>query len=123
MLLIENAKISVSVYSSRTIRLVSMISSRSDSTGNKIYVISMERLELITNMVVGIRALLQDDVMSAASKEELDEQIKLIAAIKTTSEASEIHVKQDGTIFRITLDDAVEFLKVLKVSGTEDTKD
>lgn len=49
------------------------------------------------------------------------EQLKnIMDAITATIAASELHATQDRTIFRISLDDAVEVLKDLKVEDDED---
>lgn len=99
-----------------------MISSRSGATTNRIYVITKERLKTIKGNLIAIRALAEDGMTFATSKEYFDKQSKLITeTIKTTTEANEIQMKQDRAISRITLDDAVEVQKNLKVSDTEET--
>ena len=48
MLLLENANFPAYVYSSIITRLVSMITSRTDSSCNKIFVISKDRCRIVT---------------------------------------------------------------------------
>ena len=121
MLLLENSKISASVYSSIITRLVSMIAQRSGSSTNKIYVISKERLEAIKENAGAIRNLsegLDGNVPHSTAHTEYTKEI--ISAVTSTIDANELHVKQDRTVFRISLDDAVEVLKDLKVEDGDD---
>ena len=111
MMLLENARIPASVYSSVITRLVSMITSRSQAT-NKIFIISKDRL-------IGIR----DKANVLQSTDSSDEReatvMSIIDAVTATVNANELHVKQDRTVFRISLDDAVEVLKDLKVEDED----
>ena len=111
MMLLENARIPASVYSSVMRRLVSTITSRSEAT-NKILVISKDRL-------TGIRDK-ANELQSTNSSEDYEATIKsTIDAVTATVNVNENHAKQDRTVFRITLDDAVEVLKDLKVEDVE----
>ena len=124
MLLLENSKISASVYSSIITRLVSMIASRSGTVANKIFVISKHRLEEIKEKTSAIRNLVQEaNGIEQMGTVHAEHTKGIIDAITATIDANELHVKQDRTIFRITLDDAVEVLKDLKVEdGDNGTK-
>lgn len=120
MLLLENAKIPASVYSSIITRLVSTVTSRSEGNGAKIFVVSKKRLEDIR---VRAQNILDASQNSDVSSQEKDSQgynsSGIIEAVTATINANELHVKQDRTVFRITLDDAVDVLKDLKVEDDD----
>ena len=121
MLLLENSKISASVYSSIITRLVSMIASRSGNAASKIFVISKDRLEAIKERAGAIRNQVQGvDSITQLESVRAEHTRAIIYAVTATIDANELHVKQDRTIFRITLDDAVEVLKDLKVEDGDD---
>ncbi|PXF46073.1 hypothetical protein BWQ96_04173 [Gracilariopsis chorda] len=107
MILLENAKIPASVYSSVITRLVSTITSRSETT-NKIFVISKDRLTEIRDKANALQSTDSSGDREATAKSIID-------AVTATVDANELHVRQDRTVFRISLDDAVEVLKDLKV--------
>ena len=118
MLLLENARIPASVYSSIITRLVSMITSRTDNSCNKIFVISKERLEAIRTTVLAMQKVVEEHQTTSAT-EHAEATNDIITAVTATIDANELHIKQDRTIFRITLDDAVEVLKDVKVEDEE----
>ena len=98
-----------------------MISSRTGTVSNKIFVISKDRLEAIRETATAIC----NETREASDITQLEPAYgehtsKTIDAVTATIDANELHVKQDRTVFRITLDDAVEVLKDLKVEDGED---
>ncbi len=124
MMLLENAKLPATVYSSIITRLVSTITSRADTAGNKIFVVSKDRLESIVRRTEIMQDLVQHhDATADFSIKHIEQSKSIVDAITATITANELHVTQDRTIFRITLDDAVEVLKDLKVEENEDTAD
>ncbi|PXF41056.1 hypothetical protein BWQ96_09221 [Gracilariopsis chorda] len=122
MLLLENAKIKASVYSSIIIRLVSTIALRSKISGNKIFVVSRKRLEALKINADNLLNILPNNGNLRKLEEKHTHEAKeIIEAVSATIDANERRVNQDRTILRITFDDAVELLKDLKFEDKEKT--
>lgn len=90
-----------------------MISSRSDAT-SKIFIISKDRLVGIRDRANELQFTDSLDVRKTTVKAIID-------AVTATVNANELHAKQDKTVFRFSLDDAVEVLKDLKVEDEDKT--
>ena len=81
--------------------------------------LSYNRLEAIKTKSIFMKNMVEEN-QSPSATDHTNVAREVIAAVTATINANELHIKQDRTIFRITLDDAVEVLKDAKFED-EDT--
>lgn len=97
-----------------------MIASRSDTTSNKIFPISKNRLESIKTNTRDTQSLITKQASTTEFEpEHTPKKREIDNAVKATIDANELPVNQDRTVFGITLGDAVEVMKDLKVEDGE----
>lgn len=130
MLLLENAKIPASVYSTVVTQLVASASHRTNQPDNKIYLIGRDKLVSILERAntatcayaTVASATATDTVVPSALSECVSELEAIKQLIRSAITANERHECEDRTTFRVTLDDAVEVLFDIKVDDETNQK-
>jgi len=132
MLLLENAKIPASVYSTVVTQLVTTATTRTEIIPeSKICLISKDKLETILAKATEAISMYQNLTIDATAteKEPTGQQSAYRAEVTSIRQivsnalkANERHEQEDRTTFRVTLSDAVEVLSDIKVQDNEQIK-
>lgn len=115
MLLLENARIPPSVYSTVVTQLVSSVSVSQNVDDKKIYVISKATLHNMLSKDNQAMDTSQTTADSGAFSRNADAIKDIQELCVTAIKANERHENEDRASFRVTLDDAVEALADIKV--------
>lgn len=113
MLLLENAKVPSSVYSTMITQMVASASNPHKTADNTIYVISKNTLHAKLSKA----NLLLEPEGSSSSPDSAARDMKDL--ITTAINSNERHSQEDHTSFRVTLDNAVEVLTDIKVDDAD----